>query len=88
MKDYYKILDIDKNSSENDILKAYIFKISRYNHLPFLTDKMKIDVKNYKIAYYILLNSERKQKYDNIINNNINSSNTKINERLFSLKKY
>ena len=45
---------------------------------------MILDIKDYKTAYYILSDATRKNKYDNLEYNNI--FNTKINERLFSLK--
>ena len=88
MKDYYKILEIDNNNLKNDILKAYIFKISRFNNLPFLTDEMINDIKDYKTALYILMDEERRNKYDIIKFNKDGEFNTKINERLFSLKNY
>lgn len=84
MKNYYKILEIDQNCSKKEIYNAYVFKISRFNNLPFLTNNMISDIKDYKTAYYILSNETRKNKYDNLKYNN--SFNTKINERLFSLK--
>ena len=84
MKNYYKILEINSNCSKKDILNAYIFKISRFNNLPFLTNQMISDIKDYKTAYYILLNDEKKEKYDKLFFEN--KINTKINERLFSLK--
>ena len=84
MKNYYKILEINSNCSKKDILNAYIFKISRFNNLPFLTNQMISDIKDYKTAYYILLNDEKREKYDKLFFEN--KINTKINERLFSLK--
>jgi DnaJ-class molecular chaperone len=86
MKDYYKILDIKSNCIKNNILKAYIFQISRFNDLPFLTIDMIKDIKEYKTAYYILIDNERREKYNKTFFNNSNEYNTKINDRLFSLK--
>lgn len=84
MKNYYKILEINSNSTKQDILNAYKFKISRFNNLPFLTQQMISDIKDYKTAYYILLDQEKRKKYNNLIFEN--KINTKISERLFSLK--
>ena len=94
MKDYYKILNVNTNSSIKDIKKSYKEHISRFNGLPFLTNKMIKEIKELKIAYYILGNLERKHLYDNRFkpkktiyqrseNNNDFLENTKINDRLF-----
>lgn len=94
MKDYYIILNVTKNSSMNEIKQAYDEHISRFNGLPFLTDKMINEIKEYKTAYYILGNPERRNLYDNRFKpkktlyqtsetNNDFIENTKINDRLF-----
>ena len=94
MIDCYKILNIDKNSSIEEINHAYKTHIKRYCGLPFLTNKMIDEVKNLKKAIYILGNPDRKYKYDNRNKtkhvrfqlNDYNSDfqeNTKINDRIF-----
>jgi len=63
MKDYYKILDLDKSNCNIEIIKNnYKNKIARFIGLPFLTSQMKIDIKNIKEAYYVM--TFLKEKYD------------------------
>ena len=94
MKDYYQILGVNKSNTIEEIKKSYQDHISRFNGLPFLTNKMILEVKDLKTAYYVLGNPENKNKYDN--RNKVNktlfqmndmnedfSENTKINDRLF-----
>ena len=94
MKDYYEILNVNVNTIHNDIKKSYKEHISRFNGLPFLTKKMIEEIKELKIAYYILGNEERRRLYDNRLKpkttiyqnsetNNDFQENTKINDRLF-----
>ena len=94
MKDYYEILNVNTNTSIQEIKKSYKEHMSRFNGLPFLTNKMIKEIKELKIAYYIIGNSERKHLYDNRFkpkktiyqrseNNNDFLENTKINDRLF-----
>ena len=94
MKDYYKILNLDTSSTHDEIKNSYKEHISRFNGLPFLTKKMIEEIKELKIAYYILGNNERRNLYDNRLKpkktifqnserNNDFIENTKINDRLF-----
>ena len=55
MKDYYKILNINKNSTKEEIKKSYKNHINRFIGLPLLTDKMILEIKEYKIAKYIFM---------------------------------
>ena len=88
MENYYKILNITQDAHIEDILESYNFKLSRYKDLPFLTDQMKFDIKQLKIAEYILFDENRRNQYNMILNKqNINHLNsTQICDRLFSLK--
>lgn len=97
MIDYYKILDLDMNCCNEKIHKSYKIHINRYCGLPFLTDKMKDEVKKLKKAIYILGSIEKREKYNALIKNkgrktvrfqlndynNDFQENTKINERIF-----
>jgi hypothetical protein len=67
MKNYYKILNIDINSSKTDIQLSYNNRIKQFNNLPFLTNEMKEIIKNLKEAKYILLDEERREKYNNYL---------------------
>ncbi len=92
MKDYYEILGIANNATENEIYNAYKNKISQFNHLPFHTIKMIDEIKSLKEALYVLSNNIKREKYNNKckINNRYteddNYNNTKICDRLFSIK--
>lgn len=87
LKNYYKILQVEINSIDDEIKNAYKLKISQFNGLPFLTEKMKVEIKDLKIAIYILLNTDRKFLYDKKFNfgKDDEISNTQICDRLFSL---
>ena len=93
MKNYYEILSINNNATEEKIYDAYRNKISQFNHLPFHTQKMIAEIKLLKEALYVLGDDIKRQKYnkkiekleqyyteDKVINN------TKICDRLFSIK--
>ena len=92
MKNYYKILNINNNALEEQIYDAYRDKIAQFNHLPFHTPKMILEIKLLKEALYVLEDKIRRQKYDkkmekleqyNLEGRNIDS--TKICNRLFSV---
>lgn len=92
MKNYYKILNISLQSNLNEIQSSYNENIKKYNNLPFLTDKMKEEVKDYKIALFILSNTARRKKYNKLIkqDNNYYKDDKRIDpglicQRLFSL---
>ncbi len=94
MIDYYNILSIKINATEKEIYTAYREKISQFNNLPFLTNKMINEIKKLKEALYVLSNNEKKNKYDKklnkyneyLIDNDNDKVNTKICDRLFSIK--
>ena len=103
MKDYYMILNIPhkldkqdiqykiKIEDEIDVKAAYKIKIVRFKNLPFLTKKMISDIKDIKEAYYVLSDSEKKEKYNNKFKKIKQTDDTKYIEplqicnRLFSL---
>ena len=89
MKNYYEILNINNNALEEQIYDAYRDKIAQFNHLPFHTSKMILEIKLLKEALYVLEDTIRRQKYDkkmekleqyNLEGRNID--NTKICNRL------
>ncbi len=61
MKDYYQILGIDKNASQDDIKKAY-YKLAHEYHPDKGGDKEKM--KEINEAYHILSDKEKKSQYD------------------------
>ena len=65
MINYYQILDVKKNNNKDEILKKYNKKILKYKNLPFLNSEQKEEVRNLKVALYILSNDELKDLYDN-----------------------
>jgi hypothetical protein len=85
----YDILELNYDCSQYDIINSYKTKISKFDGLPFLTDKMINEIKQYKIALYVLSNKNRREKYNSIIkgyytDNYIDNVNKKINDRLFA----
>ena len=78
--DYYKILELDKNASQNDIKKSYK-KLS----LKYHPDRNKEENSNDKYinickAYETLSNIEKKKEYDNSLNYKNNSSKFSKND--------
>jgi DnaJ-class molecular chaperone len=90
---YYEILNVNINATEDEIYQAYNIKIAQFNHLPFHTNKMIVEIKLLKEAIYVLGDEIRRKKYNNkyekIIQyeemNNKSVDNTKICDRLFSI---
>jgi DnaJ-class molecular chaperone len=64
---FYKLLDITNLASSNEIKLAYKNKIRKFNNISKLSNDQIGDIKMLKIALYVLLNSELRQKYDNYI---------------------
>jgi DnaJ-class molecular chaperone len=92
MKNYYEILNIEINATEDEIYQAYNIKIAQFNHLPFHTQKMISEIKLLKEALYVLTDDIRRKKYNNKYEKiaqyeEIGKSvdNTKICDRLFSI---
>ena len=69
-RDYYEVLGVDKNASENDIKKAYRKAAMKYHPDKFAnaTDAEKKDAeekfKEINEAYQVLSDNEKKQQYD------------------------
>jgi DnaJ-class molecular chaperone len=92
MVNYYQILDAKKTNNRDIILKKYNKKILKYKNLPFLNSEQREEVRNLKVALYILSNMELKMLYDNYldIQNNkvdINDQTDNIHDKYTSLKK-
>ncbi len=90
---YYDILNISTNVSEEEIYTAYRNKISQFNNLPFLTEKMIQEIKLLKQSIYVLGDQKKKFKYDKKYTKYLDSEepnidNTKISDRIFSIAKY
>src|SRR3972149_11210903 len=66
-RDYYDILGVSKNSSEEDIKKAYR-KLAREHHPDMVADGDKLDAekrfKEINEAYQVLSDPEKKRMYD------------------------
>jgi DnaJ-class molecular chaperone len=103
MDDYYSILNLSYNATNNNIKITYEQMINEFCNKPFLTENDKNQIKLIKKAYFILSNDEYKKIYDinlnlkktlpsqlyqpNIINKKANISNSDISDRIFSLNK-
>jgi len=94
-KDYYKILDVSKEASEEDIKKAYR-KLAKKYHPDKNPDNKKAEetFKEVSEAYDVLSNSEKRKKFDDFISvsnekktyayTNPTNSNTSENEPEYS----
>jgi len=60
-KDYYKILGVDKNASEDDIKKAFR-RLAHENHPDKGGDKQKF--KDINEAYQVLGDKQKRAQYD------------------------
>ena len=93
LKNYYNILNLKENSTEEEIYNAYNLQISQFNNLPFHTQKMINEIKILKEAIYVLGNTEKRNKYNKKWKSlkdfeelDTTIDNTKICDRLFSIK--
>ena len=83
-KNYYEILEVDKNASKEIIEKAYKTLIKKY-HPDLQENNLKIKyeekIKIINQAYEVLSNSEKRKNYDLILSENEKSvHNEKYNE--------
>ncbi len=64
-KDYYKILGVSRNASEDDIRKAFR-RLAREYHPDVAKDKTKAEDKFKELneAYEVLSDPEKRKKYD------------------------
>lgn len=88
-KNYYEILEIDKNASQEIIDKAYKVLVKKYH--PDLQNsleakqKCEAKIKEINEAYEVLSNSQKRTDYDNTIKENIISEqkyNSLYNENI------
>jgi DnaJ-class molecular chaperone len=96
MEDYYKLLDVDYDSSIEVLNNAYKNKLNEYKSLPFLTDNDKQNIKNIKKAYHIFNNTKYKKIYDRYIQNKFSNdgrsskknlqNQTYLSDRIFSFQ--
>ena len=64
MENYYKILDVDRDSDIEKIKEAYKIKINKYNQKNDLSENDLKNIKNLKTAKFILTNLDLRNKYD------------------------
>ncbi len=91
LKNYYLILNVNQNATEDEIYLMYKEKIAQFNGLPFHTSQMIKIIKELKEAIYVLGNTNKRKKYNLKLSKgskyNINTTyneNTKIFDRTFS----
>lgn len=65
MKDFYKILNIDKSSNTNDIKKAYKKLAFQYHPDKNKSKEAESKFRDISEAYDILMDSDKKRMYDN-----------------------
>jgi molecular chaperone DnaJ len=80
MKDYYGILGVDKNTSADEIKKAYR-KLSKQYH-PDVNPEGAERFKEISEAYDTLSNPDKKQKYDNPMSNMFGGGDDSIEDLL------
>jgi molecular chaperone DnaJ len=67
LKDYYQILGVDRNTSKEDIKKAYR-RLAKEWHPDVNPDpKAEEKFKEINEAYYVLSDEEKRQQYDQLL---------------------
>jgi len=69
MEDYYRLLEVNYDSSIEVLNNAYKKKLYEYKSLPFLSEIDELNIKNIKKAHVIFNNIEYKQIYDKHLEN-------------------
>lgn len=64
MDDYYKILNLEYNSSKDEIISNYNKLMTEFKTQAFITENDKTKIKIIKKAYFVLSNDEYKKTYD------------------------
>lgn len=82
MKDYYKILGIEKSASFNKVIKSYNNSINYFNNKNFLEESDKTIIKEIKEAFYILGDYHNRRKYDNYLEG-FKKINSDFSDRVF-----
>ena len=79
MENYYELLEVSKNASDEVISKVFKYHIKK-NHPDLFSEKEKIQaeikVKKLNEAYEVLSNSEKRKEYDKMLLEQENSRNT------------
>jgi len=79
MKDLYKILGIDKSSSDNDIKKAYKKLAFQYHPDKNKSSEAESKFREISEAYDILMNTDKRRMYDNFGYDSISGDIPQIN---------
>lgn len=86
MKNYYEILEVNKNASPEVIEKAYKALTKKYHPDVQPADKKyfsELKMKEITEAYEVLSNKEKKENYDSMLNSS-NDYNSEIYNNLYS----
>jgi DnaJ-class molecular chaperone len=84
-EDYYKLLNLNYNSSLENINNVCNLKLAEYKFLPFFTENDKKKIKQIKTAQFIFNNPKNKKIYDQHIlkKNNLIDQNDYLINRIF-----
>ena len=72
---YYELFEIINTASTKEITKAYQNKIINYNN-DTLSQTQINEIKIFKMGLYILMNTQLRNMYDELLNNQSNLNNT------------
>lgn len=85
-KNYYEILEIDKNASQEIIEKAYKVLVKKYHPDLQTSPEMKLKyeskIKEINEAYETLSDNSKKEIYDNSLKNSENDFNNLYQENI------
>ena len=84
MRDFYELLEISKNSSEQQIIKSYNNKLSKFNTYKKILSEHVQEIKLLKTALYILTNTELKNNYDILLKRTEEIDSIKIDPNIIS----
>lgn len=68
MSNFYELFDVLPNASSKEIIMAYENKITKFNKLKALTSVQTHEIKMLKVALYVLITPELKNKYNKSFN--------------------
>ena len=81
MDDYYKLLNINFDTSLDEINNICNMNITHFKQLPFLPDKEKAEYKKIKKALAIFNNPEYRKTYDTFIKKKYNINDNNLSSR-------
>jgi DnaJ-class molecular chaperone len=88
MTNYYDLLEINTDASNEQIISSYKIKITRYNNMSKLSEDNINEIKELKKAIYVLTNNNLKILYNNKLHKKKLDNNILDNNKLNNLRSF